>query len=208
MHVIIIRGAGPSFCSGYDLSPEPDDPLPRPHRAARRLLESQPRRGLVRDDGHGHADHRPGARLLPRRRFGARGRVRPRLRRRGRHDRLPARAHDVVARLLVAAVAARLAPGDGGGAHRRLADRASKRSRAATRTARSRPINWRTRCCGSRNVSPRFPVTCSRSTSGPCIARWRRWVCVRVCAPERSCRRWVCTSGRRGSTCPSCGRSA
>jgi enoyl-CoA hydratase len=28
--VIVIRGAGPSFCSGYDLSPEPNDPLPRP----------------------------------------------------------------------------------------------------------------------------------------------------------------------------------
>src|ERR1700704_316951 len=29
--VIVIRGAGPAFCSGYDLSPEPNDPLPRPH---------------------------------------------------------------------------------------------------------------------------------------------------------------------------------
>jgi enoyl-CoA hydratase len=28
--VTVIRGAGPSFCSGYDLSPEPNDPLPRP----------------------------------------------------------------------------------------------------------------------------------------------------------------------------------
>src|SRR5712691_10928247 len=28
--VILIRGAGPSFCAGYDLSPEPNDPLPRP----------------------------------------------------------------------------------------------------------------------------------------------------------------------------------
>src|SRR5665213_2482521 len=28
--VIVIRGAGPAFCSGYDLSPEPDDPMPRP----------------------------------------------------------------------------------------------------------------------------------------------------------------------------------
>src|SRR5713226_2991948 len=30
VHVITIRGAGPSFCAGYDLAPEPDDPLPRP----------------------------------------------------------------------------------------------------------------------------------------------------------------------------------
>jgi enoyl-CoA hydratase/carnithine racemase len=28
--VIVLRGAGPSFCAGYDLSPEPNDPLPRP----------------------------------------------------------------------------------------------------------------------------------------------------------------------------------
>jgi enoyl-CoA hydratase len=28
--VIVIRGAGPSFSAGYDLAPEPDDPLPRP----------------------------------------------------------------------------------------------------------------------------------------------------------------------------------
>src|SRR5258707_13570212 len=30
LHVTVIRGAGPSFCAGYDLAPEPDDPLPRP----------------------------------------------------------------------------------------------------------------------------------------------------------------------------------
>ena len=30
VHVITIRGAGPSFCAGYDLAPDPDDPLPRP----------------------------------------------------------------------------------------------------------------------------------------------------------------------------------
>src|SRR5258707_13128500 len=30
VHVTVIRGAGPSFCAGYDLAPEPDDPLPRP----------------------------------------------------------------------------------------------------------------------------------------------------------------------------------
>jgi enoyl-CoA hydratase len=28
--VVVIRGAGPSFCAGYDLAPEPNDPLPRP----------------------------------------------------------------------------------------------------------------------------------------------------------------------------------
>jgi enoyl-CoA hydratase len=28
--VVVIRGAGPSFCAGYDLAPEPGDPLPRP----------------------------------------------------------------------------------------------------------------------------------------------------------------------------------
>ena len=28
--VIVIRGAGPSFCAGYDLAPDPKDPLPRP----------------------------------------------------------------------------------------------------------------------------------------------------------------------------------
>jgi enoyl-CoA hydratase len=28
--VIVIRGAGPSFSAGYDLAPEPNDPLPRP----------------------------------------------------------------------------------------------------------------------------------------------------------------------------------
>jgi enoyl-CoA hydratase len=30
IRVIVIRGAGPSFCAGYDLAPEPNDPLPRP----------------------------------------------------------------------------------------------------------------------------------------------------------------------------------
>src|SRR5258707_989964 len=30
VHVMVIRGAGPSFCAGYDLAPDPDDPLPRP----------------------------------------------------------------------------------------------------------------------------------------------------------------------------------
>ncbi len=28
--VIVIRGAGPAFSAGYDLAPEPNDPLPRP----------------------------------------------------------------------------------------------------------------------------------------------------------------------------------
>jgi len=28
--VVVIRGAGPSFSAGYDLAPEPNDPLPRP----------------------------------------------------------------------------------------------------------------------------------------------------------------------------------
>ncbi len=28
--VVVIRGAGPSFSAGYDLSPDPHDPLPRP----------------------------------------------------------------------------------------------------------------------------------------------------------------------------------
>src|SRR5258707_7412357 len=30
LHVTVIRGAGPSFCAGYDLAPEPEDRLPRP----------------------------------------------------------------------------------------------------------------------------------------------------------------------------------
>ena len=28
--MIVIRGAGPAFCAGYDLAPDPNDPLPRP----------------------------------------------------------------------------------------------------------------------------------------------------------------------------------
>lgn len=31
VNAIVIRGAGPSFCAGYDLDPDPNDPLPRPN---------------------------------------------------------------------------------------------------------------------------------------------------------------------------------
>ena len=133
-----------------------------PDRAPRRVLEPPPRRGLVRDDGHVDADHRPGARLLPRRRFRARGRVRPRVCRRGRDHRVPAGAHDVVARLLVAAVAARMATFDGSAAHRRLDDGRRGRRPTATPTARSPPTSSKTRCSRWPSASRRSPATCSR----------------------------------------------
>ena len=31
VNAIVLRGAGPSFCAGYDLDPDPNDPLPRPN---------------------------------------------------------------------------------------------------------------------------------------------------------------------------------
>ena len=120
---IVIRGAGRRFWAGYDLDTRPRRAAPAPDRDPRRLLEPAPRRGLVRAHGHVDADHRPGARLLPRGRFGARGGVRPRVRRRRRDDRVPAGAHDVVARSALAAVVHRHAALDGGTAHRRLDDR-------------------------------------------------------------------------------------
>ena len=79
---IVIRGAGPCFSAGYDLAQDPSEPLPWPIIAGRRRLGAPRRARLVRDVGHGHAAHRPGARVLPRRRHRAGHGVRPRLRRR------------------------------------------------------------------------------------------------------------------------------
>ncbi len=67
------------------------------HQGRRRLGPSCPQR-LVPDDGPRNADHRPGARVLPRRRHRAGHCVRPRVRRPRRPDRLPAGAQHELAR--------------------------------------------------------------------------------------------------------------
>ena len=171
------RSAAPAPASprATTSNPEPDEPAAAADRDPRRLLEPLAGRGLVRADGHGHADHRPGARLLPGRRVRARGRVRPRLRRRRRDDRLSAGAHDVVARPHVAAVVAwawrrameALLTGD---SHdRRRGGRGGIREPRVPRRPSSRP-----KCSTSPSGSRRSRATSSRSTSARCTARWRR----------------------------------
>jgi hypothetical protein len=90
--VTIIRGAGPAFCSGYDLSA--DNRIGQPYHSAAGLGQwSRPcRRGLVQGLGSRQAGDRPGPWLLPRRRHRARDRLRSRLRRGGCADRLSAGA--------------------------------------------------------------------------------------------------------------------
>ena len=123
IRVTVIRGAGPSFCAGYDLAPEPNDPLPRPIATrdgfwSRHLVEgwfemmdmSTPIVAQV----HGYclaggSELAAACDLV----YVARR----------RHDWLSAGAHDVATGLLVAAVAVGLAPRDGGVADRGLDDR-------------------------------------------------------------------------------------
>src|SRR5712691_10115577 len=69
------------------------------------------------------------------------------------------------------------------------------RSAARTRpprdspTAPSPPPSWRRRCSESRSASHSCPPSSPRSTSAPSTARWRSWGCVRPSEPAPSSRR-------------------
>ena len=53
----------------------------------------------------------------------------------------------------------------------------------------------------SPNAPPRCRSNCSSSTSARCTARWRSWARARRCAPARKSRRWRSRRRRAGTTC-------
>ena len=136
--VMILRGAGPCFSAGYDLSADNRQGQPY-HTARRRRAVVAPCGGwLVHDLGSRQAGDRAGARLLPCRRLGARDRVRCGVRRRGCADRLSAGAADEPARHAVSSLDGRHAPGDGIDADRRRHVRAPRPPNGAMPRARFR----------------------------------------------------------------------
>src|SRR5262249_34038834 len=70
--VSILRGAGPSFSSGYDLGANNAADQPYYHGGRGRAVGAPRRRRLVSHLGSRQTGHRPGARLLPGRRQRAR----------------------------------------------------------------------------------------------------------------------------------------
>ena len=69
VRVTVLRGSGKCFSAGYELGGANEGvPLPFYHGGRRRAMAASCHRGLDEHLGSGEAGHRPGARLLPRRR--------------------------------------------------------------------------------------------------------------------------------------------
>ena len=117
--ITILRGAGPCFSAGYDLSADNTDRPALSFGVGTGPVVAPCGRGLVLDLGSRQAGDRAGARLLPCRRHRARHRLRRGLCRRRRPDRLSAGAADEPAGHAVSSVAGRHAPRHGIDADRR-----------------------------------------------------------------------------------------
>ena len=208
VHVIVIRGAGPSFCSGYDLSPEPDDPLPRPIATrdgfwSRHLVEGwfemMDMATPIIAQVHGYclaggSELAAACDLVYVAEDATIGY--PPVRTMSSPDFLWQPWLLGWRRSMEAVLTGDSLTGRRGG-RGRLREPGVPRRRARGRGPARSP-----------SASRRSPATCSRSTSAPCTARSRRWACAPGCAPAPSSRPWGSTSDRRRSTCRSCGRWA
>ena len=176
VRVMILRGAGKCFSSGYDLAGT--GALPYHDRGRPGAVGPARGRGLLQGLGPRQAGDRPGARLVPGRRLRARGGLRPGLRRRGRADRLPAGAHHVAARQPVPRLADGHAPGHGDDADRRRHGRARGGAAGLRQPRLPRGRAGSARCWRWPSGSPRSIRSWPSSTSGWCTGRWRRWACA------------------------------
>ena len=177
-----------------------------PHVGRTRQLAAPRRRRVLPNVGPRQTGDRAGARLLPGRRNGTRDRMRSRLRRRGREDRLSGGARDQPSGQPVLPVDRRSAPRDGTDADGRLDVGARCGGMRLREPCVSRSQSSRRACSTSPNGLRKCRRTSNRSTSARCIGRWTRWAFVREFEPAPRCRRSRRTRARRRRISPNCGK--